>query len=134
MTSKTKRFLGTVGIVTGLLMPFANAYAQSDDLSELTAQWWQWAISIPTTANPLLDMTGGNCLVGQHGSVWFLAGNSGGTATRQCSVPEGTALFFPVANYVNINTPNVCGQGPANQSVKFLRAQIAPLVNGFTKL
>ena len=30
-----------------------------------------------------------------------------GRATRTCSVPEATALFFPVNNSVNIDTPGV---------------------------
>ena len=52
-------------------------------------------------------------MVGQSGSVWFLAGIfGGGSATRTCAVPAGKALYFPVLNSVNINAPNVCGQGP----------------------
>lgn len=36
-------------------------------------------------------------MVGQHGSVWFLAGvfNSGAPTVRSCAVPKGKALFFP---------------------------------------
>ena len=135
MTSKTRRFLGAIGMVVSLTLLFGNARAQADDLSAMTAQWWQWAVSIPTTVNPLLDTTGTNCVVGQRGSVWFVAGYfSGGTATRQCSVPEGVALFFPVANSVNFNTPNVCGQDSSNISVKDLRASSAAFANGMTKI
>jgi hypothetical protein len=35
---------------------------------------------------------------GQGGQIFFLAGNFGGTTVRQCSVPAGKALFFPVIN------------------------------------
>jgi hypothetical protein len=53
---------------------------------------------MPASENPLLDATGEKCAVAQHGPVWFLAGatNISGAATRDCSVPEGIALFFPV--------------------------------------
>jgi hypothetical protein len=63
--------------------------------------------------NPQIDTTGENGVVRQRGSVWFLAGVfGGGTVTRTSSLPEGKALFFPVFNDVEINTPNVCGSGP----------------------
>jgi hypothetical protein len=98
------------------------------------------ALSIPTSINPQLDTgTNGrnNCMVGRRGSVWFLAGmfgSGGGSVTRSCAVPEGTVLFFPVINQVNFNTPNVCGQGSANISVRDLRALSATFVNGATNL
>ena len=100
----------------------------------LTAQWWQFVISIPSTVNPLLDLTGADCVVGQRGPVWFLAGTFfGGTATRACSIPAGEALFFPVINSVQINTPNVCGQS-GNLGVEALRALSAPFIDAATNL
>jgi hypothetical protein len=135
MKSNTRRFMTIVGIGLGLMMPLNMAFANSPNLEELTAEWWQWALSIPTSINPLLDTTGGNCMVGQRGSTWFLAGSFGsGSATRTCAVPEGTVLFFPVINAVNINSPNVCGQGPRNIPVSDLRASSAATVNGATNL
>src|SRR6202043_2144227 len=106
MNNNTRRFVAIIGIGLALMMPICTALAES--LEQLTAEWWQWALSIPTSINPQLDTTGGNCMVGQRGSVWFLAGIfGGGSATRTCAVPEGTVLFFPVINTVNINTPKV---------------------------
>jgi hypothetical protein len=105
------------------------------DLDVLVAQWWQWALSIPTTVNPLGDANGANCMVGQRGPVWFLAGAfNGGTVIRACSVPEGATLFFPVVNAINFNTPNVCGQGPGSISVSDLRAISAGFIAGASKL
>jgi hypothetical protein len=73
-------------------------------------------------------------MVGQSGSIWFLAGVfSGGKVTRNCSVPTGTVFFFPVANTFNFNTPNVCGQGPVNLTVADMRAANAAWVAGVTK-
>lgn len=108
----------------GLIVPLNMANADEDNrsLPALTAQWWQWALSIPTGQNPQLDPTGQYCMIGQRGPVWFLGGVfTGGPATRACSVPEGAAVFFPVINEVSINSPNVCGSGPENESVKDLR-------------
>ena len=120
----------------GLLFGVVSAFAEGSDdpLSSMTAQWWQLIVSIPTTVNPLVDSTGVDCMVGQRGRVWFLAGTfSGGTATRTCSIPEGQALFFPVINNVQINSPGVCGQ-VGSVSVKALRAAAAPFIDAATNL
>jgi hypothetical protein len=101
----------------------------------LSAEWWQWALSIPTPVNPVADTTGDNCMVGQRGPIWFLAGffGTGSTATRNCSVPEGTPLFFPVVNNVNVNTPHICGQGD-DLTVAQLRELVAPFIDSVTKV
>jgi hypothetical protein len=124
------------GIVVGLMMPVKTAFADPDKLPPgqfpaFAAQWWQWALSIPTSVNPLLDTTGENCMVGQRDFVWFLGGvNGGGSATRTCSVPDDKTLFFPVVNSVNANSPNVCGQDATNLSVKELRDSVKPGIDG----
>jgi hypothetical protein len=118
-----------IAIGAGLLIPATLAHADGPDLKDLTAQWWQWALSIPPAVNPMLDSTGVNCMVGQRDSVWFLAGGFfGGTAVRNCSVPQGMALFFPVINSIGINTPNVCGQ-IGSLSVSDMRAANAGFIN-----
>src|SRR5688572_13524708 len=99
-----------------------TAAAQSHDFKKLSAQWWQWALSIPPSTNPLLDQTGADCMVGQRGDLWFLAGGLfGGTFTRTCAVPEGVTLFFPAVNSVQFDTPGVCGQ-TGSFSVETLRS------------
>ena len=42
--------------------------------------------------------------------------------------------FLPVINSVNINVPNVCGQGPDNLSVRDLRKASAAFVSGAVNL
>jgi hypothetical protein len=127
----------TLAAIGLCLMAKANlATADADGLKSLTAQWWQWALSIPTSQNPLLDTTGEKCMVGQRGSTWFLAGlfGGGGPTIRNCTVPDNVNLFFPVVNSVNLNSPNICGQGPANISVADLRAGAAPFIDGSINL
>jgi hypothetical protein len=136
MKSNTRRFIAIVGIIgLGLLMPLKAALADSESFQKLSAEWQQWALSIPTDHNPQLDTTGKDCMVGQHGSAWFLAGTfNGGSATRTCAVPGDNPIYFPVINSVNINVPNVCGQGPDNVSSADLRALSAAFVDGATNL
>jgi hypothetical protein len=120
-------------IVLGLMMPVKTALGQSSTLpplAVLAGQWWQWALSIPVSVNPLSDSNGQNCMVGQRDVVWFLAGVFGGSgsATRSCSVPANTALFFPVINAVNVNTPN-CGQNGQNLTAQQLLSAIKPFID-----
>jgi hypothetical protein len=150
MKNNAKRFASIVGIGLALIMPMNKTFADSeskafadseraksedsDSLKQLSAEWWQWALSIPTPVSPLTDTSGDNSMIGQHGPVWFLAGVfAGGRVARTCSVPEGKSLYFPVINNVVLNSPNVCGQG-ASMSVKELRAQIAPYIDEATNL
>src|ERR1700730_17687867 len=73
-------------------------------------------------------------MAGQRGPLWFLAGTFfGGTTIRTCVIPKGEAVFFPVINSVQINTPNVCGQ-TGNLGVEALRALAAPFIDGATNL
>lgn len=66
---------------------------------EWSAKWWQWALSIPTKDNPVVDENGEKCAVGQNDSnVWFLAGTGGGEASRSCNIPAGKAILFPSLN------------------------------------
>ena len=79
----------------------------------------------------------GSGVVGQRGSLWFLAGYFGTPAqaiTRTLNVPEGKLLFFPVINYVDINTPNIPPQGPENIPVRQLRAECAAFINKVTNV
>ena len=72
--------------------------------SEWSAAWEQWSYSIEVAHHPLFD--NGDCSMGQSGPVWFLGGKfcaNGATCSytgvvRNCNVPLGKALYFPVIN------------------------------------
>jgi hypothetical protein len=69
-----------------------------------TVLWWQWALSVPASKNPVVDDTGKNASQGQRKDVWFLAGRFGVEdssetfPTRECSVPAGIPILFPILN------------------------------------
>jgi hypothetical protein len=80
--------------------------AHSNILKELAAQWWNWAVLEPS---PLDDdyESGPQCEGEFVDGVFFLAGTTGGDATRTCTVPADTPLFFPVVNVVCSEAPTV---------------------------
>jgi hypothetical protein len=87
---KTTRTISPLpmAIAAGILLLATGASAQTQAYKQLSAQWWQWALSIPVDSNPLADPTKNDCMVGQGGSDWFLAGVFGGSsATRACTIP-----------------------------------------------
>jgi Alcohol dehydrogenase GroES-like domain len=102
----------------GKVLP-PNAKFQGRTYGEWSARWWEWALSIPTADNPILDTTGEDCALKQKGSVWFLAGTFGGPGViRECTLPPGKAIFFPILNNVAIDTD-------PTDTVASLRAQAA---------
>lgn len=122
------------------LLPTAEPVSAQDlapgQLPALTAQWWQWGLSIPTSVNPLTDTTGQLCMVGQRGSIWFLAGNlsDAPAVTRKCSVPADKTLFFPVVNLISFSAPKgVCGS-TGTETPAQLRADIKPIIDAATAL
>jgi hypothetical protein len=84
----------------GVLDP-TNTY-EGKTYAYWSAAHWQWVYSLPTDEHPLFDT--GDVSVGQTGDVWFLGGTyttttdtNGviyGTAVRDCTIPQGKALFF----------------------------------------
>lgn len=86
----------TNGNNLGVFPPDSKPYGST--YGEWTARWWQWVISIPAQDNPLKDNTGAKCSINQHGPVWFLAGTTGGSADRQCTILAGKAILFPILN------------------------------------
>ncbi|MGD9713323.1 MAG: hypothetical protein AB7V46_14815 [Thermomicrobiales bacterium] len=66
-------------------------------LGEWSARWWQWVISFPMAVNPSFDGTGERCHFGQSGPLFFLA-SSPNSVERSCTVPEGMAIFIPLAH------------------------------------
>lgn len=124
MTKQLKTFLANAALCAGLAAASSMTFAQTAHLNKLSAEWWQWALSIPTSQNPLLDNTGVNCAVGQHGAVWFLAGTFLGSAipvSRTCTIPASKDIYFPINNSIIINTPGVCGEPKKTVSVRDAR-------------
>jgi hypothetical protein len=108
MTRRLVLALFAVGLLLGLLAPSASAssftivqptqkYA-GKTYGQWSAAWWQWAANISEPNSPVTDDTGADCAVQQKGPVWFLAGSTGGSVTRSCTVPADKAILVPVIN------------------------------------
>jgi hypothetical protein len=98
---------------------------------EWSAKWWQWAYSLPVIQNPFFDEDNcSNGANGQFGPVWFLTGviNTSGIAVRDCTVPAGKKLFFPVLN-IECATLEGNGATPAE-----LLACVEPVIKTVTNV
>ena len=103
-----------------------------DKLGDLRdGRWVQWAYSIPLPVNPISDISGQNCMVGQNGSTWYLAPNFGGSGSRACTVPEGVKLQFAVSGASYVYAPGYCGD-VAGTADRDLRAAIAGFTDSLT--
>lgn len=81
-----------------------NAKSYGKTYAEWSAEGWKWLYSMPVDKHPLFDTA--DCNEGQSGKVFFLGGTfitvpgeNGeviGTANRDCVVPVGKAIFFPI--------------------------------------
>lgn len=83
-----------------------NATPLGSSYEDLSAEWWQWSLSIPKSENPML---GGPCEENQTGDFFFLAGTTGGSAVRSCTIPVGKPIFFPIVNFIYWNCPEYAG-------------------------
>lgn len=130
---KLRKMVVLVATAT-LLLAAASAEAGSF-YKELSSQWWQWTMSLPTSSNPLTDATGDRCGFGQRGDFWFLGGAFGDSppVQRQCAIPEGVHLFFPVFNYIWLDNPGQCGQ-PEPTPVTDMRAGVRDYINNVSSV
>jgi hypothetical protein len=101
------------------------------------AAWHQWSDAMKADKHPLFDTA--SCSEGQSGPVWFLGGRMCGTeqpecdnslVERECTVPAGKALFFPIVNIACLDKEaenNYCmGAGPV---INEMRATIAGIID-----
>ncbi len=81
----------------GVLIPQNNSIVK--DIYAFEAKGWiRWAMGLPFSTGPITDTTGAACAQGQSGPVWYLAGTSGGLATRSCTIPKHKFLYVPLIN------------------------------------
>jgi hypothetical protein len=109
------------------------------DLATWADRESQWAYAQPLAHNPVLDRTGADCAVDQHGPVWFLpriAGPRVFSGTRTCTIPEHTAVLLEIGAYVNpwpCPDPNF-RPAPGQSLYDFLIADAAAFMNGVNSL
>jgi hypothetical protein len=77
-------------------MDFPDSKPYGKTLGEWAEEWIKWALSIPKKRNPAYDSSGEYSNTNQSGPVFYLAGTFGGFVKRQCSIPSGKSIFFPV--------------------------------------
>jgi len=109
------------------------------DLATWADRESQWAYAQPLAHNPVLDRTGADCAVDQHGPVWFLpriAGPRVFSGTRTCTIPAHTAVLLEIGAYVNpwpCPDPNF-RPAPGQSLYDFLVADAAAFMDGVNSL
>ena len=138
MTTRSRRARSRVLVLAllllALLAPAGQALAHDRGghrYGTTGAEFWQWVLAQPASTNPLTDTTGEFCDEGQRGRTWFLAGSLVGPVTRECTVPYGKKVEFPVVNFGAFAFPD----DPAEQRTEeYLRAQVAGFKDAATGL
>lgn len=138
-------------VVTGLAVVFASTSAHAGNpnskvaplnstphgltYGEWSAAHWQWIYSLPVDAHPLFDTA--DCSAGQTGNVWFLGGTFTtievgpgvvvGEVERECTIPSGTALFFPL---INAEASTIEGNGETESELRDAANFFADFIDG----
>ncbi len=114
-------------LLTGVVIAPASASSNSGQLKKLSAQWWQWVLPIPPADNPF----GNNpCDINQSGPFFFLVGTfGGGSAERNCTIPEGKSIFFPVLNFFQ-TVDKLVPPRPPNNTATNTPGEVRKLVVG----
>ena len=106
-----------ISVILALMVaaPMASGKTASPsqtNLGALTGDWWNWAAS--QDPSPLEgSYEGGAQCDGEYvDGVFFLAGTTGGDASRTCTVPADTPILFPVFNVVCSEAYGAAGQDP----------------------
>jgi len=118
----------------GILDP-TNTF-EGKSYGDWSAAHWQWLYSLPVDKNPLFDTA--DVSVGQMGDVWFLGGTyttttdtngvTYGTAVRDCVIPQGISLFFPL-----IDAESSIAEGNGTNYAELL-ANSQDIINGADNL
>jgi hypothetical protein len=77
-----------------VMSPTSNAEGLS--YGEWLARWWQYALTLPNSQNPLTGGTGENCVFQRIGNVGLVIANSTLSEPIKCEVPAGMMLYIEV--------------------------------------
>jgi len=93
-----------------------------------TADWWNWAESFQSPANPFTDSTG--AVAGQHqsGPVFNLAGTGPGSGpvSRNIDIPAGKFVVLPLLNIIVAAGPDATFPSTAAEAQAFGTTAISP--------
>ncbi|HWB77199.1 MAG TPA: hypothetical protein VG755_19670 [Nannocystaceae bacterium] len=89
--------VGAAGCDMDPLIHQDNVHTQ-EQYEKSARNWTKWALQQDWSTGPILDTDGSACALGQKGRTWFLAGTTGGPVERECTIPHGKKIFFPLVN------------------------------------
>ena len=90
-----------LALVVAAPIASGQSSSQSQNLGQLTAEWWNWAFSISPSPLEGSYEGGAQCNGEYVAGVFFLAGALGGSRVdRTCTVPANTPILFSPFNYL----------------------------------
>jgi hypothetical protein len=91
---------------------------------EWAAEWQKWAYAGTAAQNAITDPDGRYCDLNQpKEDVWFLAGTFGQiNVTRNCTIPKGRALFYPLVEFGWIDCPGTPDEQLTDAEVRAILA------------
>ncbi|MGQ0612727.1 MAG: hypothetical protein ACT4PV_03120 [Planctomycetaceae bacterium] len=118
-----------------MILPASLAVVTPGDLyagktyEQWTQEWWRWLMGIPSGINPA-QAANENLQTNQSGPVFFLTGVEG-PVTRSVTVPQGTAILFPMINVLmDFPCPDPAFQpAPGQTLLAFLRGEADALMS-----
>jgi len=69
-------------------------------ITEWSASWWRYILSIPSEQNPEF-VASQDCALGQSGPVFFVPGEQQDVYQRTCTIPFGEPVLVPVWSLFN---------------------------------
>jgi hypothetical protein len=75
-----------------------NGLVDGETIAKWTQEWWKWALSLPSDANPFTHPDGSFAGMNNNGPIYFIAGQS---QTNEFNVPAGKPLLVPIRNFVD---------------------------------
>ncbi len=122
------------GLISQVVPVDSVAYGRT--YGDWSAAWWEWSFSIPALVHPIFD--NGPCTEGQSGPVFFLGGKAcangdttcnASVAVRNCTIPAGKAIFFPIVN-VEDSAPEEIATGNPSFTINSMRQLVQDGTNG----
>lgn len=129
LNANTANIQGSSSLYGSKLIIAPDEVPHGATYGDWAAAYWQWAMAIPLSQNPLVY---GSCEENQSGGVFYLPSNMGGLSLRACKIPHNKKLFIPLLTTVAQTCPERAEDAaacPNNMSIDALANATQSTIN-----